>query len=819
MKEYDIEDNLDINLIEEEKNNSYNSFNPKKNTNKKKAKKDFNKIILSIIEDESKEKEYANQIKTNPLSLFETISEEKIKHWGEKLIKDSQLIQSKKSDDKIFSKLNSVLVKESQVIENDSIRTRAREGVLIPNFKNILQQSLSYYCHKAKANYKQGLNEIFGPLILLKYKISKLPLYYIINLSSALVDKFFPNYFYEKSVYSLKSAIALFQVLLKYHEPTVFNKLEKADIKPELYTMNWFINYQSGKFPLDLFYYFWDKMISINDPLFIQFFLVGLIKYHRELIINSDVNNLPALISNLPIKSYIDLDEIINIALELRKQTPYSFRLWSNKIGYLRKNYKDIKYNYEKYKPDTFLALPLFPSELLYLQYKDKIKCIDSRCKNYIKNILKVSPQLELKKRKEKNDININNKYKNMIRPYKLNHLELIDQNHICEKCTMKLDKNIQSLLFDLRLEFNEDFKESGSLPEKINISQEELKSLDFDQIIAKRFLNQRGNYHFIFLSSETSTFINFEKNYYFDNLSEEDQRKIFYGLMKPQLKEKELNITEAKKDLNIKEIFKLKEYDNMKKSISSMIKNNFPYVSYIYGGYEQVHKESQRLKIDLKDHNESKCFICKEKNKSLRKKEFNNKEEEKNMLYEHLWEKKKKINYSNLDYFILNPNIKIHLGILKGYKNESIEEDKIQILIIELFDKYELELYKFNKEKQYIEFENTIMILDRKKKKEYYDLGKEDDIEENNKSLELTLLEKISVNNIISISSDKRTNNIVNILIRENSGNIFSKIINNKINEEYNIIIDFSSDKDSKNFIASFKSLISSYKANLKNK
>ena len=138
---------------------------------------------------------------------------------------------------------------------------------------------------------------------------------------------------------------------------------------------------------------------------------------------------------------------------------------------------------------------------------------------------------------------------------------------------------------------------------------------------------------------------------------------------------------------------------------------------------------------------------------------------------------------------------------------------------MFELFDKYELELYKFNKEKQYIEFENTIMILDRKKKKEYYDLGKEDDIEENNKSLELTLLEKISVNNIISISSDKRTNNIVNILIRENRGNIFSKIINNKINEEYNIIIDFSSDKDSKNFISSFKSLISSYKANLKNK
>jgi len=32
----------------------------------------------------------------------------------------------------------------------------------------------------------------------------------------------------------------------------------------------------------------------------------------------------------------------------------------------------------------------------------------------------------------------------------------------------------------------------------------------------------------------------------------------------------------------------------------------------------------------------------------------------------------------------INNPNIKMHLGILKEYKNEIIEEDKIQILILE---------------------------------------------------------------------------------------------------------------------------------------
>ena len=813
MKENNIQDNLSMsNIIEEEKNNSYIIPSPKAEKIPLKTKNNYSNIIRSIIETDPRDNEYTNKIRTNPLSLFEYMTEDKLKEWENILFNSnsnpiSKLIKTEKSDEKIFSKLNLTDVKEKQVIQNDSLRTRSREIILYPEFQKILYQSLYYYCYKTSANYKQGLNEIFGPLILLKYKFKKLSLYYIINLASGIVDKFFPNYFYEKEVYSLHSAIALFNILLKYHEPTVYNKLEKADVKPELYTMNWFINYQSGKYTLNLFYYFWDQIIKIDDPLFIHFFLIGLIKYYREIIINTEENYLPALISNLPIKTNKDIDNIINIAKDLRNITPYSFRLWANKIGFLRKNYQDVKINYEKYHPDLFMAMPIFPSEILYIMYKSKIKCIDSRCINYINNLVEVSPKLELKQRKEKN-----NKNKNLDNKYNLKQLKYLAQHHICEKCTMKIEKNNKYLLFDLRMKlFNE---ETGSLPEKINISQEELKSLDFHEKIISRFLNQRGNYHFIFLSSETEQFINYEKNYYKDNITQEEQYQMLFGFLKPQQKERELNFAEAKKDLNMDQTFKLKEYDNMKKSIGSMIKNNFPYVSYVYGGYEQVHKESKRFKVELINHKKDKCYLCKNKYFIME----NNKEEEKKILYEHLWEKKENINYKNLEFFINNPNIKIYLGVLKEYKNEIIEEDKIQILITEKFDKFELELYKFNKEKQYIDFENTIMISDRNKKKEYYDLGKEEDNNNENKNLDLTLIEKIGVNNIISINSNQKEKNIVNILVKDKkSEKIFNKFIK-KNKGEYNIVIDFSSSKDSKNFIMSFKSLINLYKIHMKN-
>ena len=796
--------------MKEEENNNLEI--PQENTNTETKTNTINTCQNDILtEDDISEKEYMSKIEKEPLSLFEFMTEEKLKQWEEKLFnsnpKPKKLITSEKSDSEIFTNLSQQKIKEKDIINNDSIRTRSRERILLPNFKSILEQALQLFCFKSKANYKQGLNEIFGPLILLKYKFNNLPLYKIINLASALVDKFFPNYFYEKSVFSLKSALALYQILLKYHEPRIYNLLELADTKPELYVINWIINYQSSKFNLNLFFYFWDKIISINDNLFIFFFIVALIQYHQDLLINSDYNYLNYIIGNLPIKSTNDIDIIFNKALELRNNTPYSFRLWANKIGFLHKGNKEVEKNYEKYQPNNFMALPLFPSEILFMMYNTKISCIDPRCINYINNLFKVSPKKGFIKKDENNKNNKNNfQYKDKL--YNLKQLYSKEKEHICEKCSMKLNKSFNYILFDIRMnnQFNSDLNETGSLKEdlnKINISQDELKSVEFDTILSNRFLNKRGKYHFIFLTSETDTFNIFEKKYYKENLSEEDKIKMLYGFMQPINVEKVLNIEEAKKYLNLNDTFILKEYDNMKKTISTLIKNNYPYVSYIYGGYGQIHRECKRFKIELDKHNKNKCFYCKNKNNNLNVINddipLNKKYEEKNksILYENLWEKKEKINYDKLSTILNNPNIKIFLGVLKEYKTEFIEQDKIQILISQTFDTYELNIYKFYNINQYEDLENTLIILEQKK-------NFDENINNNEKNLELTLLENISINNIISICVSPKNKNVVNIKIKDK----------NKKNENYNIIIDFSSDK-----ISTFKSLINSYKTSLKNK
>ena len=708
---------------------------------------------------------------------------------------------------------------QSTVIQNDSKRTRVRESKIYEeNYADTLSKVLNYYCQKYKLVYKQGLNEIFGPLVLLKYKIKKLSLTSVINLGAMIIDTFLPNYFYEKEIYSLKSALGLFLILLKYHEPNVYNKLDLLEVGPEIYATNWFVTYISGKLNLNDFFSLWDMMITIVDPLFIQFVLVGIIKEKRELILNCDSNLLATLMTSLTIKTKDELKKAFKIANEIRIQTPYSFRLLADRIGFLKKKYKDIKTNYEKYQPELLPAMPIFPSEVLYITYKSQIYCIDPNCKNY-------ATDFKLKQKKGMRSASRTLVQKNVDFNPNQKAISNVEKNYLCEKCDIGIEKNMQYILLDLRIleygENDDDTDKTGFLPSMISVPQDELKSEDFSNIMRNRFISERGNYHFIFLTTNTDTFNDFESNYYMDNISEEDRRKMMFGVIEQKKIDKELNFDDAKKNLSRKQIYKLKEYDNMRNTLKTMIKHNFPFVGYVYGGFNAVHKETHKFKVELLGHNEDICLLCKEeKNGNEIEQENEEDNEEKNELYNSLWEHKEKIKYKNLDIFFKNPNNKMHLCILKEYKKKDIEEGQVQILINELYDKFVIEIYKFDKRKQYNDFETTIMIKNKKEKKEYYDYGIEDDEEDNNKDLELTLLEKVPVFDMLKITQNQKAKNIVTCEIRGESKKekilgLFKKKDNNY--EIITIVFDFSSSKDAKSFILSFKEMIEKYKQEIK--
>ena len=519
---------------------------------------------------------------------------------------------------------------------------------------------------------------------------------------------------------------------------------------------------------------------------------------------------LATLITTISINSIEELNYIFDLAFKLREKTPYSYRILANKIGFLKKNNKYIKDTYEFYKPQSIPAMPIFPLEILSITNKFTEECVDPDCKNCILN----------------KDYNNKSKKKDSIFQWEDDYNELAVNdgflkfernmyNHICEKCDLKVEKNMQYILLDLRIlnygEEDDDTEKTGFLPMMINVDQEELKSEDFNKIITNRFIGERGNYHFIFLTSSTDTFSDFESKYYTDNVSELDRKKMMFGLIKQHKIDKKLNLEDAQKNLTWKEIYKLKEYDNFRITLKTNQKENFPYVGYVYGGFNEVHDMSIKYGYELLFHNENNCVLCLDKKgskKKIPKIEKEMEEKIKNEISESLWEHKTKIQYNKINEIYSGKNISSFLCILTKYKNKAYSNEKQKILIIILSEEFSIEFFKFESKKEYRELKIENDIKEKKKKiSEYYDLGKEED--DMNKETELALFNKIFINEIKSITMDKKSRNIIHIIILENK----DKNVKKQDTNNYEIIVDFSSLNDAKCFFKCFKNAVNNFK------
>ena len=797
---------------EELGNININNEIKEKKVKAEKEKKKYEEEVKYYINLNVKTNSYNNVTSENSANLFSIITEEKIMKWETKLFSDFNYYRTI-TEEMILNSENNT--KQYSVIINDAKRTRVRESILIPNFKEILEKILTFFCKTKNIQYKQGLNEIFGPLILIQHKIRQFKLPKIYLFGEVFIDKFLPNYYYEVDFLALKGSLKLFVILLKYHEPSVYNILDKNEILPEMYATNWIITLMSGKLRLDILFELWNYLLEYDDQLMMHFILVAFIKLKRELIINSHKTFLPSLMANLTILEKDELKEIIELADDLRKKTPYSFRILANKLGILITKCKNLKERNMEYNPDMIQAIPIFPQEIFYMSHKNKIVCPNPDCVNS-KEFSKVF--LKNGKTKYKLDFDFLDKKSNDELAEKK---EQDNYKFLCEKCDMKIEKELNYILVDLRMIENKEEKmdRDDFWTKVIEVNQEELKSEEINEILAEKYIDQRGKFHFIFLTSTTDDFSKFESDFYKENVSEQDNLKMIYGLIEQKKIDKELDLNAG--NLSKKEIYKLKEYDNLRKTLKSMQNKNYPFISYVYGGYYKLHEESVNLDLEISSHNIETCEICNEnrnknKRESKKKKEEDIEKEKKN-LYKLLWEHKKKIKYQNLEQYFKDSNITILFGSLNEYKGRNLLFEKIQILIAILFSEYKIEIYKFDIKKQH-----------NSNKSNYYDLGLNF---EQQKDIDLIILEELKIHDILGMNLDSKTKNIININIKDKNSknkNIKDKNIKNVNKKEeilkqyssYNMAIDFSSSQDAKNFFNNFRKMSIEYKNKLsKNK
>ena len=746
--------------------NDNNIINNQNHKNEIKISNEMNKNELKNGKNSGNEElneNYLNIIDNNPEILFDIITPQKISLWLNKLYNFDLTIIS--SDNKIYTTIPER--RDQNVIKIDAKRTRYKEKKLILGFEKILELILTFYCNAKKIVYKQGLNEIFGALLLMKYKIKDLKLLNILNLGEALIDRFLSNYYYEKELNSLKFGIQLFSLLLKYHEPNIFYYLDKYEVPHELYVTNWILTFRAQRLNLDIYYYLLDNLIQIDDPLFINFILVALIKSKREMLFSSEGKNLIKILANLTFNTKEELSNIIKMAFELRNLTPYSYRFLSNNMGLYQNNkLYDNNNIFEIFELNFIPTMPIYPIEILYKKYdhSDKIICPDKKCPNNKMNN-KVTINWEKGKIYSSNNIN----------------------NYSCEKCDLKREKNMNYIILDLRLyepsqfKKEDDFFKMGIISGAFEINKEDLLSGDIDKLLSNRLLSIRGEHHIILMTSRTDYFGEFEEKYYSDKMTEEEKAKKLLGIISEGKTEKVLNLEEFEKELDIEELYKLKEYDNFRKLLISMKDKNFPYVSYLEGGFEAFHQECLNYKIELVEHDSKICKLCKNKKSKIKDGKLHKKHFDKN-ISETFW-KNKFISMNELNVLLSNEKNVILICSIRKFKTKYYFNEESEIFILFLFDKNFIEIYNKEKERS-------------NKNSNYYNLGTNT---QNNKEIILRHFYSIPFTEIKNIKPDKNSKNAVflELFNKEHKSNSFE------------IEFEFHSKED----ITTFKTLIKKIK------
>ena len=98
----------------------------------------------------------------------------------------------------------------------------------------------------------------------------------------------------------------------------------------------------------------------------------------------------------------------------------------------------------------------------------------------------------------------------------------------------------------------------------------------------------------------------------------------MMYGLQTRVNKEINTKLVrqQIKKDKSKRLQLKIKEFDNLKKIITSFMSKNYSFVSFVFGGFKEIHEQSLKFNIPLLNHDDS-CYICKKNRKKNNRKGF----------------------------------------------------------------------------------------------------------------------------------------------------------------------------------------------------
>ena len=657
------EDNINNNNINAILNENENNINDNKTTNEDIDNNNNNLEIKEKNYYSDVELEFANKFLITNNNYYELIS-----FWNLKLSNHkSEFVKTinKNSDIEDYNYDFSNL--KYKIIKNDINRTRTKEKKDFPDFNDNLRKLLIFYCENNNIKYHQGMNEIMSIFLFMKEYDKKIELYQVYNIFTLFIDYFFCNYFYEKDINCFNSSCHLLDLLLKYHMPIIYKRFYDCFINSEIYSSSWFFTGFSNKCSVEVSIYFFNIFINFLDKAILFFFIIGTFKYYENKIYHLENYQVIEVITKINI---CDLNLAKNIfinAFNVKKNTPYSIYYLIDLLHIFKPNSSFLKFQDEKLNLHYFNAFPIFPIEVLYNSFNNILTCPNITCKNF-QNAYKQNefPNNESCYYCKMNEIFNSFNSENNTNQNNNDNINLKNNNEL-------FNNEIDYCIFDLRIINKKKENQIGILPklkllENINlIKDNNIEDKIYEELLELRKKSNKP-IHIMLLTNSTKYYSFFENKLYYNPMGEKEKFKIKVGLS--WQKQKIFNKSEMNKYIkNNKEVNLdiIKEYDNFRKIINKLKNKNFPYVSFVYGGYYEIHYLSKILNLPLISHDSKLCYLCqkinnKKKTILISEKNFNLLNENKNnLIFQCNYNKNKNATliFSNKQLMIFTPDIK----------------------------------------------------------------------------------------------------------------------------------------------------------------
>ena len=351
----------------------------------------------------------------------------------------------------------------------------------------------------------------------------------------------------------------------------------------------------------------WDKIILFNDSLFLNFIIIAFLIKNKEKYINLEPTFVPTKIGQLIFENTEEIDEIISLALDLKYITPKSYYIFGNFLEIFNYKSKKLKNLFENINPNEFVCMPIFPNEFLYYYCQDKIFCIDNNCPCFMNKIqicknpycFYCNLNYNSKEIKE-NYLLIDFRIKDIKEKKSINNILKTED---IEKSCGYLNKNIIFLDFEnLNLNIN------------YNNNDDDDNKLIFEnfEILYNQIKDKINNKFLIFLCFETSYYKEKNNIKFLQKITKNNFINIYSN-------EKNTNFINSDLIYSKNEIKKyIFEFNYMNEFIKYlMFEKKIKHISYIYGGFKDIHNLMLNYNISLNNHG-GNCILCKRKIKDF---------------------------------------------------------------------------------------------------------------------------------------------------------------------------------------------------------